>query len=111
MTLAMGGAALVLLVAIVFGVLLETFFIDYVIWVLALTVLVLGYLSTRGEAVPAAKTIIMLAGLAVGLLALADLIYDLRNGIFDDVLDIVAGLGYFIGAAAMAAGGWALRRT
>jgi hypothetical protein len=111
LTLAMGGAALILVVYVVFDVLLEQYFLQTFSWLLAVAIVVAGYIKTRGGDVPlGAVTVIKVAGLAIGLIALTDLISELRNGVFDDVVDIVAGLGYYIGAAAAAAGAWTLKR-
>jgi hypothetical protein len=107
----MGGAALILIVQIVFGVLLEEYFPGSLVWLLALAVLIAGYVKGRGGEVPlGVYTVVRIAGLAVGLVALFDLIFEIRNGFGDSAVDLLGALGYYVGCAAMAAGAFIIKR-
>lgn len=104
--LAVVGAALIVLVELVMGMLLLQYWAGDVAFLLGIAVLAGFYQRhVRGRDVPLGHvTVIRVAGVAIAALAIVDLSYELRTGVFDDVPDIVGGAAYYVGAALMALG-------
>jgi hypothetical protein len=109
--LALGGAALIVIVEIVFGLLLDEYWAGDIAFLLGLAVLAAAFIRhARGGEVPIGYvTVIRVAGFAVLALAIVDLVYELRHGVFDNGADILGGALYYVGAGLMAAGAWTLR--
>jgi hypothetical protein len=110
--MAVGGAALIVLVELVFGMVLEGYWAGDVPFVLALGVLGVAFMRRirNAELHVDYVTVLKAAGFAVAALAVIDLVYELRHGYFDNATDILGGAGYYIGAALMFAGAWMVRR-
>jgi hypothetical protein len=106
--MAVAGAALLILVELLFGLVLEEYWVGDVAFILALAVLATAFvLHVRNGRLPISESsVIRAAGLGVAALAIVDLPYELRNGIFDNLADDLGGLGYYAGAALMAVGAW-----
>ena len=109
--LAVLGAVLILLVEVVTGLLLDQYYAGDLVSLLAVAVLVAAWIRHAGSGqVPLGYgTVIRIAGLAVALVAVADLIVELRRGAFDNGTDIVGGIGYYVGAALMAVGAFQIK--
>ena len=105
---AVAGAALLIVVELLFGLVLEEYWVGDVAFILALAVLVTAFvIHVRNGKLPVSEsTVIRAAGIGVAALAIVDLPYELRNGIFDNLADDIGGLGYYAGAALMAVGAW-----
>lgn len=106
-----GGAVLLLLVEIVFGVLLYTYFVGSVVVIAAVAVLLAAFIKhARGGEVPLGYvTVLRIAGFIVGILAVYDLIYQIRATDFEVSEDLLAAIGYYVGAAMMAVGAWRMK--
>ncbi len=104
--LAVVGAVLLLLVEVVTGLLLDQYYAGDLVSLLAIAILVGAWVQYgRGGTVPLGYiTVIKIAGFAIGLIAISDLIVELRRGVFDNVTDIIGGLAYYVGAALVAVG-------
>lgn len=109
--LAVAGAGLIVLVEVVFGLVIEEYWAGDPAFLLALAVLGAAWLRhVRKAELPISHSLVVRAA-GFGLLALAviDLPYELRNGIFDNIADILGGAGYYLGAALMALGAWTIK--
>jgi hypothetical protein len=106
-----GGAVLLLLVEIVFGVLLYTYFVGSVVVIAAVAVLLAAFIKhARGGEVPLGYvTVLRIAGFIVGIVAVYDLVYQIRNVDFEASEDLIADIGYYVGAAMMAVGAWRMK--
>ncbi len=111
--MAVAGAALLILVELVFGLVLEEYWVGDVAFILALAVLAAAFIiHVRNGKLPVSEsTVIRAAGVGVAALAIVDLPYELRNGIFDNIADDLGGLGYYAGAALMAVGAWTTKEA
>jgi hypothetical protein len=109
--LAVAGAALILVVEIVFGVILEDYYPGNIAFLLALAVLAAAFIRhvRNGEVPLGYVTVVRVAGFAILALAIVDVIYDLRNDVFDTTSTIIAGILTYGGAILMGAGAWMLR--
>lgn len=103
---AVAGAALVVLVELVTGMVLQEYWAGDVAFLLGLAVLTAAYLRhVRSGAVPLGyANVIRVAGFAIAALAVVDLVYEVRRGVFDNAIDILGGAGYYLGAVLMAMG-------
>jgi hypothetical protein len=64
----------------------------------------------RGGEVPLGYvTVLRIAGFIVGIVAIYDLVYTIRNVDFEVSEDLIAEIGYYIGAILMAAGAWQMK--
>jgi hypothetical protein len=109
--MALGGAALIILVELIFGVLLQQYHAGQISFLAAVAVVAAAWIrhARHGEVPLGYVTVVRLAGFTVGLIALVGIVGELRNGVFDDIADILGGLAYYIGAALMVAGAWSLK--
>ena len=109
--LAVAGAGLIVLVELVFGLVIEEYWAGDPAFLLALAVLAVAYVRHVRKAelpVPYA-TVVRAAGFGILALAVVDLPYELRNGIFNNIADILGGAGYYGGAALMAVGAFTIK--
>jgi hypothetical protein len=109
--LAVAGASLIVLVELVFGLVIEEYWAGDPAFLLALAVLGAAYVRhVRKAELPLPYSfVVRVAGFGLLALAVIDLPYELRNGVFDNVADILGGAGYYVGAALMAVGAWTIR--
>ncbi len=111
-----GGAALLILFDLVFGIVLDRYYAGALEW-LAAAIAVAAFVANRRRAgsVPMYQSVMLLAAAAVALIAGRDLIIeliyivrDLRN---PDATYLLGFITWAIAAAIIAWGGWMLWRT
>ena len=114
--LILGGALLVLLVDLVFGIVIRAYIISDVVWAAAAGALMVAWLHRRSPAMLPLRyetVLLVLAALAAIVAArkvLSDLLFVLRPPIGADGTFVLGMLGLAVGAAAMGAGVWLLAR-
>jgi hypothetical protein len=107
-----GGALLVALADILFGIVAQDYFVGSVAWTLA-TVTLVAIVGARfmNMALPLAlETILVLGGLAAGLNGVRDLLLDLRALNNYGTTDYLGMVFYYVGVALMFLGAWMLSR-
>jgi hypothetical protein len=104
--LAVAGAGLIVLVELVFGLVIEEYWAGDPAFLLALAVLAVAYIRhvRKGELSVPYATVIRAAGFGILALAVVDLPYELRHGVFNNLADLIGGAGYYGGAALMTVG-------
>jgi hypothetical protein len=113
--LVVGGAALLVLMDLVFGVILREYWLDTVIWVAAALVLVVFFVARRGMQLPVSTSSLMIfLGAVIGVAGARELLASAlsivqRPGAWDGP-DLIAFAGYAIGVVAVAVGAWQLWR-
>jgi hypothetical protein len=109
--MAVAGAALLVACQLILGLVLEEYYTGDLAFALAAIVLVAAWITfSRGGSVPLGfATIVRVAGLVIGLLAVVDLVFELRNGVFDNIADVLGGILYYAGAALLAAAAFRIK--
>lgn len=106
------GAGALLLVAcdLIFGLITRDFSLGQLPWALAAIALLVVALRALGRTFPAHETILILTGLAIAVIGVRDLIYDLRSISGESTTWYLGFVVYYLGVALMAAGAWILWR-
>jgi hypothetical protein len=105
------GSAVILGGWLLFGIILDDYFTDWT--ALLLAVLVLALTMSRGgflEGLASKNTLLKIGGYAIGVLAVFELIFDLRfaSGVLNDFVEILGALALFGGSALVFMGARAL---
>jgi hypothetical protein len=105
------GAVLLLLVEVVTGLLLDEYFAGDLVSLLAIAILVAAFVryGRNGDVPLGYVNVLRIAGFAIGLIAVSDLVIEVRRGVFDNVIDIVGGLAYYAGAVLVTVGAFQLK--
>jgi hypothetical protein len=113
----LGGAALLFLVDLILGVLLDARYIGDVIWLLAAITLVVAFIQRRSpRLLPASyETILLILGALVAVSAVreivVDLLFFLRPPAGASIAFVLRLVGLVVGAGAMGWGAWLLARS
>jgi hypothetical protein len=105
-----GGALLIVLGELVFGVVTRDYSLGQLPWALAAVALIVVALRATGRSFPAADTILIVAGLAMALIGVRDLLYDVRDLSGESTTWYLGFVAYYVGVALMAAGAWMVWR-
>ena len=101
-----GGALLIILADLIFGLVTRDFTVGQLPWAIA-TVVVFAIVALRmmGRTLPMDhQTILVMAGVAMAFVGVRDLLYDLRSIAGETATYLLGALVYYAGAALMAAG-------
>jgi len=98
------GALLVLLGELLFGLLVDEYFIGQFSWAVAAVALLAVALRAMGRTLPGYDTILVLAGFVMAVVGVRDLVFDLRALGNYEAVDFLGMLAYYVGVVAMAAG-------
>ena len=104
------GALLIVLGELVFGLVTQDFSLGQLPWAIAAIVLIVVALRATGRSFPASDTILVLAGLAMAVIGIRDLLYDLRNLGGESATWYAGFVVYYLGIALMAAGAFMVWR-
>ena len=110
-----GGALLLVLVELIFGIVTRDYSIGPLPWAIATVTLlaVLGPRLARISLPMSSETIIVMAGITIAFVGVRDLAYDLRSisgPSGASATFMLAMVGYYLGVVLMAVGAWMLWR-
>jgi hypothetical protein len=109
--LLVGAGALVLVLGeLLFGVVTRDYSLGQLPWAIAAIALIIVALRAAGRSFPAHDTILILAGFAMAVVGVRDLLYDVRTLAGESTTWYLGFLAYYVGVALMAAGAWMIWR-
>jgi len=98
------GALLIVGGELIFGLVTQDFSLGQLPWAIAAIALILVALRATGRSFASYETILVLAGLAIAVVGVRDLLYDLRSLSGEATTWYLGFVVYYLGVALMAAG-------
>jgi hypothetical protein len=105
-----GGALLIVVGELVFGVVTRDYSLGQLPWALAAIALIVIAVRASGRTFPAYDTILVVAGLAMAVIGVRDLLYDVRSLTGESTTWYLGFVAYYVGVALMAVGAWMVWR-
>jgi hypothetical protein len=105
-----GGALLIVVAELVFGVVTRDYSLGQLPWALAAIALIVVALRATGRTFPAHETILIVAGLTMAVIGVRDLLYDVRSLSGESTTWYLGFVAYYLGVVLMAVGAWMVWR-